>query len=76
MLVALDDLEGIDFMALPKPFVIKPAVGFFSLGVHVVDSDDSWPGVVEAIRAEVERSERLYPKQVLGLDRFIIEEVV
>lgn len=74
--VSLDGLDAVDVAALPKPFVIKPAVGFFSVGVHVVASDDAWPGVREALRAEVARSRELYPAQVVDLDRFIIEQVV
>ena len=74
--VSVDELDSIDVSELPVPFVIKPAVGFFSIGVHVVDSAASWPGVVTAIRDAVARSECLYPDQVLGLDRFVIEEVI
>ena len=43
------DLGAVDSSRFAKPFIIKPAVGFFSLGVHKVDSDDQWPGVVAAI---------------------------
>jgi hypothetical protein len=74
--VSVDELGSLDVSQLPVPFVIKPAVGFFSVGVHVVDSPASWPAVVTAIRDAVTRSERLYPDQVLGLDRFVIEEVI
>jgi len=74
--VAFDELDSVNVAELPKPFVIKPAVGFFSLGVHVVESDEAWPGVVAAIRADVARSAELYPQQVLEMDRFIIEQVI
>jgi hypothetical protein len=63
-------------LPLPAPFIIKPAVGFFSLGVHVVESAEAWPQVVSAIRSEVESAASFYPEQVLGLDRFIAEEVI
>lgn len=73
--VRLDDLDKVDLSMLPKPFVIKPAVGFFSLGVHMVDSDEAWPGVVQALRSDIERSAAFYPEQVLEMGRFIIEQV-
>jgi hypothetical protein len=72
--VPLTGLGSFDPSRFPKPFVIKPAVGFFSLGVHVVESDDSWPSVVESIREEVARSGDLYPPEVLGLERYIVEQ--
>ncbi len=61
---------------LPAPFVIKPAVGFFSLGVHVVESSEAWPAVVSAIRSEVRTAADFYPSEVLGLERFIAEEII
>jgi hypothetical protein len=51
--VSVADLDPA-FPPLPAPFVIKPAVGFFSLGVHVVESADAWPATVSAIRSEAE----------------------
>ena len=58
------------------PFIVKPAVGFFSMGVHVVDSADAWPAAVAGIEREVEQFAAVYPDQVLGLDRFVVEEVI
>ena len=74
--VSLDRLDDVDVTAWPKPFIIKPAVGFFSLGVHKVLADAQWPDVKDAIRAEVHSVRDMYPSQVLGLDRFVIEQVV
>ncbi|GAU08528.1 ATP-grasp domain-containing protein [Desulfoplanes formicivorans] len=70
------ELEHLDPSAFPKPFIIKPAVGFFSLGVHKVDSDEDWPRVLEAITNEVSRIRSQYPDQVVCLDRFIVEECI
>ncbi|HKK33003.1 MAG TPA: ATP-grasp domain-containing protein [Desulfomicrobiaceae bacterium] len=70
------ELETLDPADMPKPFIIKPAVGFFSLGVHKVDSDDQWPGVLDTIKGEVTRIRSQYPEQVLNLDRFIVEECI
>jgi hypothetical protein len=72
--VALDELDAVDPAGFAKPFIVKPATGFFSLGVHKVEADADWPGVVAAIRAEAGRIAGQYPEQVLGLDTFLIEE--
>ena len=71
-----EELENLDPADMPKPFIIKPAVGFFSLGVHKVDSDDQWPEILGIIRSEVTRIQSQYPDQVLNLDRFIVEECI
>ncbi len=72
----LDELRAFDPSSLRTPFVIKPAVGFFSMGVHVVESAEAWPGVVETIEREVGAFSSIYPDRVLGLERFIAEEVI
>jgi len=70
------DLRTFDPTSLRCPFVIKPAVGFFSMGVHVVDTPEAWPGIVDTIEREVETFKAIYPDPVLGLHRFIAEEVI
>ncbi|MDP2233502.1 MAG: ATP-grasp domain-containing protein [Actinomycetota bacterium] len=72
----LAELRSFDPTTLKAPFVIKPAVGFFSMGVHVVESPQDWLKIVALIEREVESFARVYPDQVLGLDRFIAEEVI
>ncbi len=68
------ELRQIDPSTLPKPFIIKPAVGFFSLGVHVVESDEAWGDVLQTIDNDVAKIEGIYPEQVVNIDQFIIEE--
>lgn len=74
--VRLEDLENVPFDALPLPFIIKPAVGFFSMGVHKVAGREDWTAAVQAIRAEIERTRGLYPEEVLDSRSFIIEECI
>jgi len=72
----LRGLRTFDPSRLRAPFIVKPAVGFFSLGVHVVESAAAWPAVVALIEREVEAFAAMYPDVVLGLDRFVVEEVI
>ena len=74
--VPLSELRAFDPSSLRAPFIVKPAVGFFSMGVHVVESADAWPVVVSQIEREVQAIGSIYPDQVLGLDRFVVEEVI
>ena len=74
--VPLAQLAAFDPTSLRTPFVVKPAVGFFSMGVHVVDSAASWPAVVARIQAEVAAFADIYPGQVIDFGSFIAEEVI
>ncbi len=74
--LTLEELEGFDPRSMRGPFIVKPAVGFFSMGVHVVDSAEEWPGILATLQHEVDSLADLYPGKVIGLDRFVIEEVI
>ncbi len=74
--VHFSELRDIDPSTLPKPFVIKPAVGFFSLGVHVVESDATWSEVLQTLERDIAKIKNIYPEQVVNIDQFIIEECI
>ncbi len=74
--VSFEDLENVDPEELVYPCIVKPAVGFFSLGVHRVESAADWVPTVEKIRADMERIRRYYPREVLDADRFVIEHCI
>lgn len=74
--IPLNDLDELDITGLPLPFVIKPAAGFFSLGVHKVASAAEWAGVKAAIRTELAQANGLFPREVLDTAVFIIEECI
>jgi hypothetical protein len=72
--VLLTDIQGLDPKDLPFPFVIKPSVGFFSIGVHVVKDKSDW----EVARKELsfDKLKSIYPSNVLNTSTFIIEEFI
>jgi hypothetical protein len=61
---------------IPLPFIIKPAVGFFSMGVYKVSGYDQWEATVDSILAELQRIRGRYPEAVLDAGAFIIEQCV
>jgi hypothetical protein len=71
--VKFEELDEIRVEEIEKPFIIKPAVGFFSLGVHKVSTSEEWDSVLKSIKAEVEEIKKLYPASVLNVENFIIE---
>ncbi|MGM0431411.1 MAG: ATP-grasp domain-containing protein [Spirochaetota bacterium] len=74
--IPLSQLEEAEHLDLPYPCVIKPSVGFFSLGVHVVEHRDMWPEVCGQIRGEQKLIEHSYPSSVVSSAEFIIEQAI
>jgi len=72
--IDLEALRHLDPSGLPKPFVVKPAVGFFSMAVQKIESDDEWPAALRSIEKDLERVGGMYPGQVFDPGTFIIEE--
>ncbi len=72
--VTFSDLDALDIENIPLPFIIKPNVGFFSLGVHKVSSAEEWKKVKAMIKAETSQKNTPYPTEVLDTTTFIIEE--
>ena len=65
-----------EFENVGKPFIIKPAVGFLSLGVHKVRNKEEWEKVKKDIKAEIFEISKLFPKSVLNISKFILEEII
>ncbi|WP_456464054.1 ATP-grasp domain-containing protein [Lutibacter sp.] len=74
--VKFEDLDNISVVNLPFPFIIKPAIGFFSLGVHKVDKPQEWKQVLIEIKQEINQIKGFYPSEVLNTTNFIIEECI
>ncbi|HKK69738.1 MAG TPA: ATP-grasp domain-containing protein [Candidatus Krumholzibacteria bacterium] len=74
--VRLEALDSVDPTWFGGPFVAKPAVGFFSLGVQIVEDPRDWPAAAGRLRDAGERFRGLYPDAVLELDRFVLEQVI
>jgi hypothetical protein len=70
------ELSDLDLTEIKFPVIVKPAVGFFSIGVHKVNSPDEWGGVLTKIEAEIKKLNGLYPKEVIDISDFILEECI
>ena len=75
-LVKLDEIGDLSIDEIPKPFIIKPAVGFFSMAVYMVNSNEEWEDVKIKIEEELKAVADIYPKEVMDVSRFIIEGVI
>ena len=74
--VCIEDLKKIQFNQLPLPFIIKPSVGFFSMGVYKVSNFEEWINTIDSINAEIDQIKDLYPGEVLDTSSFIIEQCI
>jgi len=60
--------------ALPYPLIVKPSVGYASLGVYRVTGPEEWVNACENIQLDMEEAGKLYPQSVLDTGRFLVEE--
>ncbi|WP_246169768.1 ATP-grasp domain-containing protein [Alkalibaculum sporogenes] len=74
--VSFEELLKIDTTKIKKPFIIKPTIGFFSMGVHKINEDSKWESIIELIQDEIYKVKGLYPMEVMNSSKFIIEEYI
>lgn len=75
--VRVEDLQKLQLSAeIVFPFIIKPTVGFFSMGVYKVSTPDEWDSTVQSILTELGQIKDLYPEEVLNTSSFIIEQCI
>lgn len=74
--VRVEDLKKVQFNEMPLPFIIKPAVGFMSMGVYKVSNFEEWTNTIDSIIAEIDQIKDLYPTEVLDTSSFIIEQCI
>lgn len=72
--VKFDEIKTLNIEAVPFPFIIKPNVGFFSMGVHKVLDLNDWAKIKSKIISEINDIKNVYPEKVLNTSSFIIEQ--
>lgn len=74
--VDLNELQTLRYEDLPRRFVVKPTVGFLSVGVRFVESAEDWERVRTEILRESADGTADFPREVVDLTRYLIEETV
>ena len=72
--IGFDAIPELEFSDVGFPFVLKPAVGFFSLGVYIIRSETDLIQAKEELRPENLSS--IFPREVLDTTRFIVEQYI
>lgn len=74
--VDIDELKDINISTIKMPFIIKPSIGFLSMGVYLVNDQNEWAKVLNNIESDMEKFKDLFPIEVMDSSKFIIEEVI
>ncbi len=74
--ISLESLQNYTPPPDSFPFVVKPSVGFFSIGVHTIRSLDDWQHAQRRILLEVPRARENFPAHVLSQNRFLLESYI
>ena len=74
--IKLKELQQLAIEEIPLPFIIKPSVGFFSMGVYKVSTQEEWQDTLASIFTEMTQVKGLYPEKVLDTSTFIIEQCI
>jgi hypothetical protein len=72
--IKLEDIQNLETQELTFPFVIKPSVGFFSIGVHVIKDTADWENALQELN--IDRLRSIYPQNVLDTSTFLIEDYI
>jgi hypothetical protein len=72
--IKFENIQNIATEELSFPFVIKPSIGFLSIGVYIINDETDWINAKEKITPHYLKS--IFPKNVLDTSHFIIEDLI
>lgn len=71
-----DSLSTLDTEKIRFPVVLKPCVGFLSMGVYIIRDAEEWADVIKNLRDDIEKFRGLFPAEVVDASSFIVEELI
>ncbi|MCC8180495.1 MAG: ATP-grasp domain-containing protein [Planctomycetes bacterium] len=71
-----EQLQAMDPASLTLPLVLKPTVGFFSIGVYAIESVADWRAALADLAATRASWGDAYPAEVVGTGSFILEQYI
>ncbi|MEG1398022.1 MAG: ATP-grasp domain-containing protein [Raoultibacter sp.] len=74
--LSFEEMLVADFPAHAVPFVLKPSIGFCSVGVYTVTCEEDWEAARAAIKNNVATWQTWYPQSVVGGSAFVIESYI
>jgi hypothetical protein len=73
--IDFEDLNDFDIASVKLPAILKPSVGFYSLGVYTIFSIDDYKNATKDIVNKQNHWKNDFPKTVVG-SRFILEKYI
>jgi hypothetical protein len=74
--VSVSELDKVDANTLPFPVVLKPSVGFLSVGVYMVENREDWKNAVADIHQQFAKASAQFPEYVVGTSHFLMEKMI
>lgn len=72
---SLEELSTMDTDTFSYPFILKPQVGFFSVGVYPITCESDWKSAVADIGSKAASWKQIFPESVLNTE-FILEQYI
>lgn len=74
--VEMKSLRGLNPDELPLPLVLKPAVGFLSVGVYIVRDKKEWQAALDDIDQNFAKQCAVFPETVVRSEKFVLEQFI
>ena len=74
--VEMKALRSLNPDELPLPLVLKPAVGFLSVGVYIVRSKSEWQAALDDIDQNFAKQCAVFPETVVRSEKFVLEQFI
>jgi len=74
--VEMKALRSLNPDELPLPLVLKPSVGFLSVGVYIVRSKEEWHHALDDIDKNFAKQCAVFPETVVRSEMFVLEQFI
>ena len=74
--VEMKALRNLNPDELPLPLVLKPSVGFLSVGVYIVRSKEEWLNALDDIDKNFAKQCAVFPETVVRSENFVLEQFI
>ena len=73
--ISFEELRNFDYSNVPYPVILKPSVGFLSLGVYALFNQKDFDNALSDLAKKTKNKMGLFPKSVIG-SKFILEKYI
>ncbi len=74
--VEMKTLRSLNPDELPLPLVLKPSVGFLSVGVYIVRNKEEWKAALDDIDHNFAKQCAVFPETVVRKENFVLEQFI